>query len=184
MAIPFTLGSIHRRDKTTTGTAHTTTNNKNSRGQRMRAFNSSSAWNSPAPASHKYRMYGGHVTGLWAPSPVPYFHISSAGVFGGSPGFGVEARAHIEEKAFGVVGAAHVEGGYSPTAGAIWADMLTLAPPTAQKLRVTRGAATWASTAARRRRSAVRRYRWQPLDRRHRRGSPLASRRSACGWMA
>jgi len=48
----------------------------------------------------------------------------------GSPGFGVEARAHIEEKAFGVVGAAHVEGGYSPTAGAIWADMLTLAPPT------------------------------------------------------
>eukprot|EP00962_Isochrysis_galbana_P043272 scaffold16438_cov144-Isochrysis_galbana.AAC.3 len=97
----------------------------------------------------------------------------------GSPGFGVEARAHIEEKAFGVVGAAHVEGGYSPTAGAIWADMLTLAPPTAQKLRVTRGAATWASTAARRRRSAARRYRWQPLDRRHKRGSPLASRRSA-----
>eukprot|EP00962_Isochrysis_galbana_P020405 scaffold5946_cov114-Isochrysis_galbana.AAC.7 len=38
--------------------------------------------------------------------------------------------AHIEEEAFGVVGAAHVEGGYPPTATAIWADVLTLAPPT------------------------------------------------------
>jgi len=42
----------------------------------------------------------------------------------------MEAGAHIEEKAFGIVGGAHVEGGYPPTAAAIWADMLTLAPPT------------------------------------------------------
>eukprot|EP00962_Isochrysis_galbana_P028263 scaffold8905_cov105-Isochrysis_galbana.AAC.4 len=35
-----------------------------------------------------------------------------------------------KEKAFGVVGATHVEGGYPPTAAAIWADMLALAPPT------------------------------------------------------
>jgi len=81
----------------------------------------------------------------------------------GAPGFGVEAGAHLEEEAFGVVGAAHVERGYPPTATAVWTDVFTLALPTlggvlgsvwsppsyrAQKLRVTRGAATWASTAA------------------------------------
>eukprot|EP00962_Isochrysis_galbana_P025770 scaffold7970_cov125-Isochrysis_galbana.AAC.7 len=102
--------------------------------------------------------------------------------------------AHLEEEALLCVRATIIKLGYPTAAAATVTGVLSFAfapvigglgsvwsPPCSQKFIMVRGEATLASTAAVSRRSAVRRYRWHPLDRRHKYGLPLGSSRSECG---